>query len=392
MKKGQSAVGIGIIAMAILLLLGGIFFEDGPALSKEDYFKEKNGGSGSGDSENGYLVDGFLQENFLFYLEDTEIGRQRKVTQSFPNIELGSEEEFNTVFRGNSFRLNANPFTSNDFSFTVQLSEPEDVQELLIYFVAERSGGEQELEIFAGNQLVSRNLALSSDIPIRLTLNDAQKSNISSVPLTFRMLKPSWYELFNWNSLDISEVRVIEIKRDQSNNLRDFDFHIDKDFLEDVLIDLSVSCTDTKDVSEAIKVSVNGFIISNTNPSCTTRARTISTNVSLNILNDGQNRLVLETDGFYKVAFGVTQVKFNDQEVYKFNVNDFSDIIDVVMYGDFDKEVIDLRINSQTLTLRRDEVKSIIPFLRFGVNEIRFLTKPLEIEEFVIEKNEFLFS
>jgi hypothetical protein len=59
------------------------------------------------------------------------------------------------------------------------------------------------------------------------------------------------------------------------------------------------------------------------------------------------------------------------------------------MYGDFDKEIIDIKLNSQIMSLRRDEIKSIIQYLRFGTNELKILTKPVEIKEFIIEKNEF---
>jgi len=45
--------------------------------------------------------------------------------------------------------------------------------------------------------------------------------------------------------------------------------------------------------------------------------------------------------------------------------------------------------NKKNITLRRDEVLSIFPYLKLGVNQVRFLTKPLEIEEFVIEKAEY---
>lgn len=393
-KKAQAQVGGAIIIMAILLLVGGIFFDDGDSKSSKSIYLEKKQ-----DPKNpnyipgeGYLVDGYLEENYLFYLNQTDIGRQRKVTQSFPNIELGSKEEFNTVYLGNSFRLNANPFTSNAYSFDVQLSEPENVRELLLYFEPTRTGGDQELIVRANGVIISQNLARSSDIPLKIQLNPDTRGNLSKVRLTFQLVKPAWFSLFNWNKMDVENLRVVELIQNKKNNFREFNFNIDKKFLEDVIIDLSVSCEQVEEFSEAIKVTVNGFIVANSNPTCTSRFNRISSNVSLNILNSGKNTIEFETDGFYKVGYSVSEIYFNDQETYKFNINSFNDIIDVVMYGEFDKEVIDVRINTQTLSLRRDEIKSIVSFLRFGTNEIRFLNKPLEIEEFVIEKNEFLFN
>ena len=113
-------------------------------------------------------------------------------------------------------------------------------------------------------------------------------------------------------------------------------------------------------------------------------------NVPLSILkNQGANSIIMETEGYYKVAYSLNKIYFNDKDVYKFTINSFNDIVDVIIYGDFDKNVIDLRLNSQTFSLARDEIKSIIPYLRFGTNELRILTKPVEIEELIVEKNEF---
>ena len=57
----------------------------------------------------------------------------------------------------------------------------------------------------------------------------------------------------------------------------------------------------------------------------------------------------------------------------------------------YKKKTIDIRLNGQTMELDRDEIKSIIPYLRFGTNELKILTKPVEIKELIIEKNEFLY-
>ena len=97
-KFGSSQIGIGIIVMAALLLMGGIFFDDN-GNSKSNYLSSKNN-NGEEESEIG--------EEFLFYLEEIELGRQKKVTENYPNIELGSKEEYNTIFIGNNFRISAN--------------------------------------------------------------------------------------------------------------------------------------------------------------------------------------------------------------------------------------------------------------------------------------------
>lgn len=379
MKKAQIQIGVGMIVLAIVLLLGGMIFSPHDNTSQKDRY-----------TDNRNKVDtGYPHEDYLFYLNQTDLGRQKKVTQSFPNINLGSATEFNTIFVGNNFRLNANPFTSNTYSFDVDLPNTNHTQSLLLYFSPSRVSGNQEVIITVDNREISRNLLRSHDVPIRIPRNYLTSNSKATV--TFQLVKPSFIDLFNWNALDISELRVVEERRDSTNNQREFDFHIDQRFLNGAGIDLTVSCDEVGQIGNAIKVTINGYIIMNSNPDCSIRNNRLSANIPLNILRQGANRLVLETSGNYRVAYGITNTYYNDQFVYKFNVNSFNDLIDVVMYGDFDREVIDVRINSQLMSLRRDQIRSIIPYLRFGTNEIEFVTKPVEIREFVIERNQFMY-
>lgn len=385
-KKGLNEVGIGIIVMGLLLFVGAVFFDSSNSITqKQSYIQSKDANSNTASGN----VDDVAK--YLFYLENMDIGRQKKVTESFPNIELGAKEENNIIYIGNSFRLSANPLNKISKTFNINVKKPTEITEMLIYFNPQRLSGENELIIKFGDTEVARTLAKASDIPIRVPIN-IKNSNVSYIPVTFELVKPKGYELFNWNKLDILDLKITEVRRDESNNYRDFDFTLNKEFLERVSLDLVISCDQVKEVSEPIKVVLNGYIIGNQNPNCISRENRISiNNISLNILGK-VNRLVFETEGYYKVAYSINKVYYNDQETYKFNINSFNDIIDVVMYGDFDKDIIDLRLNGQTMTLRRDQVKSVIPYLRYGTNEIKFLTKPLEIKEFFIERNEFSYN
>lgn len=388
-KKAQAQFGIVIIVMAVLLLLGGIFFDDGSD-SKSIYLTKK-AESKSGNSDDSSSSYSYPDENYLFYLNETEIGRQRKVTQSFPNIELGSKIEYNTVYIGNSFRVNSNPISSNAYTFEVQLSEPKKTSAIMIYFEPKRITGNQELKIYINGKRISQNLATASDIPALYYLTNQDKNNTLPLRITFELVKPAWYEFLTWDKMDVTDLKVVEVKKDILNNVKTYNFDIDKTFLDDVYLTMTFSCDEVKELSESVKATVNGYIIADYNPKCTSARNTVTRNISMNILNSGLNKLELETEGYYTVSYGITSVFFNDQEVYKFNINSFNDIIDVVMYGDFDREVIDLRVNNKILTLRRDEIKSIVSYLRFGTNEIKFMNNPLEIEEFVIEKNEFIY-
>ncbi len=385
-KKASAQIGFGIMILAVLLLLGGLFVDS----DKDSYIKAKNSNVNSDSSYNSGLPD----NSYLFYLNETDIGRQKKVTESFPNIELGSKIEYNTVYIGNTFRLHANLFTKSIYGFDVYFSEVENVNNLMIYFTPERFFGSNDLVVKVNGREVIRTQARTNDLPIiipKAFLNSVNNSD-STNPLariTFELDKPKWYQIWKWNKFEVSELKVVEEKQDKENNQREFNFQVNDAFLENAYVDLAISCEDVKERSEAIKVEVNGYIISNHNPSCTSRYSKITANVPLNILSNEKNTLKLETTGYYKVAYSINKVYYNDQDVYKFTINSFDDIIDVVMYGDFDKDVIDLRLNGKTMSLNRDEIKSIVSYLRFGTNELKILTKPVEIKEFVIEKNEF---
>ncbi len=381
-KKAVNEVGVGIIAIALLLFVGAVFFDADPN-SKQTYLTNKD------NIEYGQTPP---EDEYLFYLEDMDIGRQKKVTENFPNIELGAKETANVVHIGNSFRLLSNPFTKNSNQIDIPVKNPSEIDKYLIYFNPSRISGNNQLVVKLGTKEVVKTLAKSSDIPLNVVL-PVINNNVSYIPFTFELEKPRFYDVFNWNKLDIEELKVVEIRRDDTNKKREFDFALNKDFLERMYVELTISCDEIKEISEPIKVTLNGYIIANENPKCTSKYNKITTNnISLSILNDEKNRLVLETEGYYKVAYSINKIYFNDEQTYKFNINSFNDIIDVVMYGDFDKDIIDVRLNEQTMTLRRDEVKSIVQYLKFGKNELKFLTKPLEIEEFIIEKNEYGFN
>jgi len=376
-KKGTNQVGIGIIVMAVLLLLGAIFIDDSNPNSKANYLDNKKNNS-----------LGYPEESYIFYLNDTDIGRQKKVTENFPNIELGSKEEYNTIYIGNNFRLNANPFTSNPYSFDLNIDKPEDVNSILVYFKSDRISGENPVDITFGDILVQSQMD-SRDSPVKIYITkDINYSN----KMTFEIQKPKGYDVFNWNKLDVLDLKIVEVRQNKANNLKQFDFEVEKLDLERAYIELVVSCDEVVEISPSIKVKVNDYIISDSNPLCTSKNSRISADIPLSVLKSNKNRIEFETEGYYKMAYSFNKIYFNDEETYKFNINNFNDIIDIVMYGDFDKEIIDMKINGQIMTLKNDEIKSIIPYLRYGKNEIKFLTKPLEIEEFVIEKNEFAYG
>ena len=379
-NKAVAEVGIGIIIMALLLLVGGIFF-DSDYSSKNTYIKQK--------SENYNNVDSYPYASYLFYLNNTEIGRQQKITESFPNIELGSKEVSNIIHLGSSFRLISNPFTSNSYFVDLSFSNPENTNFILVYFNPKRLWGDNHINFYVDNKLVTTTLARDFDMPIKIPINIQNPENFSKLRLEMEIEKPKWYNIFNWNKMDFQEFKVAELSQNKNNNERNFNFEVgNTKYLERVYLALSIECDEIKEISDAIEVNINGYIVSNENPRCTSRFNTIEANIPLNILEE-KNSINLKTNGFYKVGYSVNKIYFNDQQTYKFTINSFNDLVDVIIYGDFDKEVIDIRLNGQTMSIPRDEIKSIIHYLRFGVNELKILTKPVEIKELIIEKNQF---
>lgn len=384
--KKASGLAIAIIAMAILLLLGGIFLET-DIDTKSSYYQKR-------DEIKGEQI--FPSENYLLYINNTDIGRQKKVTESVPNLELGSMVEYDTIYIASNFQIFSNPLTKNNYKITLSTNQAENINELLVYFTPERISGKHDLLIKANGQTIAQTQAHKTDIPIRLpnifkTQNASNQTGISSIELTFELIKPKIYQIFNWNKLEIQELKIIQAAQQKEFNKREFDFQINKEDLERAYLNTVISCQEIKELSEPIKITVNNFILTDTNPQCLSKRNLITTDIPLNIINTEKNRLTFETDGYYKIAYSINKIYYTEQDTYKFTIANFNDIIDVVMYGDFDKEAIDIRLNSQTISLNRNEIKSIIPYLRFGVNDLKILTKPIGIKELIIEKNEFIY-
>jgi hypothetical protein len=373
-KKAVNEVGVGIIIMALLLFLSGVFIDSSVS---------------SSDTNNNFESN---EENILWKIENTNLGRQVKETESFPNMELGSREKVDIVYIGNSFRLNSNMFAKNVYEFDLTFKDPEDVTSILIYFNIDRVRGDNPIIVKYNGVQVMKTLAKSSDLPLSLPIRINNPENFTSMRVSFEVEKPAFYSLFNWNKIDFSGFKIAQVSEDLSNKNREFNFQIENDdFLENVYIDLLIDCDEVKIVSEAIKVTINGYIILNNNPNCQSSNSKISGNIPLNILNsdDGINTILFETEGYYKVGYGINKVYFNDKKNYKFSLNNFNGVGDVIMFGDFDKSIIDIKINNHQINLVRNEITSILDYLRLGTNEIKILTDKVEIEELTIENDKW---
>ncbi len=374
-KKVVSQVGAGIIAMTLLLLVGAIFMDDSGS-NRSNYSKNRNN----------YSDD--LPESYIFYLKDTDIGRQKKTTNSFPNFNLGSKEQDNIIYMDNAFNIKSTPFSKIYYSFTLNFNEPENIEKLLIYGNLKKNTGKNELIIRVGDKIYYKGSARNSEFP--LIINYRPGKNVTSALLTIEIDKPPFYSIFNWNSYSFSELKVVEKIKDKSNHYKEFSFSIDDLFLERVETNLVVNCDTVKiDNYKPIKIEVNNYTLADFTPNCTSHYNRVNREIPLNILKTDNNKISFKTDGYYTIGYSINSIFYNDKDVYKFNINNFNNVIDIVMYGDFDSEVIDIRLNSKTMSLRRNEIKSIIQYLRYGTNELKILTKPLSIKELIIETNDF---
>ncbi len=377
-KKADAQIGAIIVGLAMILLFGGIFNDDSSSSSTN---KNNNGNSNNNNNDYDYI-----SEDIIFALNDTNIGKQQRVTENTPNIELGSTVEYNTIYVGNDYFLKANPFSKNEYYFDITLKEPENINNLLLYFNINREKYDDDILIYFNNTFVAKTDGKSHRFPINI-MRDFENE---TARIVITLEKPGVFDLFNWKKIEMTDLRVVEERREIENNVKRFDFQVDKDDLERVYLDVVVSCNNAKELNPSIKVKVNDYSINDFNPQCASRYNRVTNEIPLNILDENKNTLEFETEGYYEISYSLNKIYFNDKDVYKFNIEDFSDIYDVIIYGDFDKSNLDLRLNKQTFSLTRNEIKSIMPYLRYGTNELVILSKPVEIDELVIEANEFV--
>jgi hypothetical protein len=378
-KKTINEIGVGIILMAILLLLGNLLVDNTQTNSKnKNYFDS--------DSEENLVYN---SENYFFRISETTIGKQQTEIETYSNIYLGTKTEFKTIYLGNTFYLHSNPFNSNINSIKLDLKKyRNNTKSLLLYFDTERNGDE-DLKIFANGQLVSRNKATSKDIPILIIepkkyLNE----NSSKLIISFQLNKPSWYDFFNWNKVEIRNLKIVQEIENNDYKEKIINFNIDRTNLKNLIVDMTISCSEYsgKEIAPPIIGLLNDQEVFSENPNCISRFTKITANIPSSILKNIDNELKITTSGFYKVALRLKQVYYNEQDIYYFNVNSFNDFYDAFLFGDFDKNAIDLRLNGKYISLKRGEGKSVITYLRHGVNEIEILTKPIEIKNLYIEK------
>jgi len=375
-KNGTTSIGIAIIIFSILFLLSSSFIN-----------LENNNNSNKDSKSNNYPED-----NYVFFLNNTLLGVNNIEIESYPNIEIGSPIKREIIYKGSSFKLYSNFLSSNFFTINVPKKSDEEIKYFLVYGKVERETGDNDIIIkFNGNNYYEGK-GDSNSFPIVINPNNNEYNPINKTTntsnnniLKFQIVKPKFFQIWDWNNVYVKDLTIIKVKKDLGKKTRNFNFYLQKDYLKNVYLSLTVDCQTYEDNSN-VKVNVNGYDITNIYFDCDGRYNTKEVEIPLDTLKNNNN-LTFTSDGYVKLSYNIKKVYYNDKFKYKFEIYNFKDITDILIYGDFNKDEIDLRINDRLITLKDKDFMSIIDYIKYGVNEIEILEKPLDIKELYIEKD-----
>ena len=210
-KKGTKELGIGIIAFAMILLVGGIISDNPVSFTeKEKYIEERE------------YNEEYPEENYLFYLEDFDIGKEQRVTQSFPNIELGAKEEFIPLFTTQRIELKSNMFKKNGATFRIVPTVRENLKELRIYSNSNQLSGSENIIVKLNSKEVAQ---VPSEGYFPIIIRDLPVNE--TFEMTVELNKPAWYEIFNWNKVEFKDFRIVEVSQNLNEQKKEFSFEID---------------------------------------------------------------------------------------------------------------------------------------------------------------------
>ena len=412
-SKKANLVGFAIIGLAFLLLLGSLSFDTSTYSSNDRYYDRDDCRYYDREDERYYydcdyfghdddryydrnrdrIVNFDLTNEIIFEINDTTLGEEVIETTEFPNIKIGSAKEYEELYYRKDVTIRTSAFSNSQISVRLddELTNSSDFLGVLIMAYPTSGIFEEPLGIVINNNLVHVEREVS-DLPVFLSRNEFNKTG-NSLLLTTEEVE--WFGIGGGNSIDFNEVVILAVKQDKAFSSRSIDFLIDKkeEHLEDVRIKLSVICPAGEDGSTPIEAYVNGFKVLSQNPKCVTSnnlGTILSAQVPLSVLKDSdkdeKNVLFLETSGQYETSLQIEEVSFNDKYTYTFNLNNNDDLYDVIFFGDFDKETLDIQLNSHRFEVPRRETVSIRNKLRSGKNVLTIRERPVEIREFIIEQ------
>ncbi|MFP4401973.1 MAG: hypothetical protein ACLFPL_01975 [Candidatus Nanoarchaeia archaeon] len=394
-NKSANVVGFAIIGLAFLLLLGSLATEPGSIVDDSN----GNGGSGSGGSNNNgddVWSGGDIENRVLFqFNETTKLGEEMRSQTSFPNIKIGSAVEYKQLEFKSQIPLKSSAFNKNSYQYTIpkRYLEDESLQAILIIPSFESGRINDEIGLLINSQLYS-SYSSHLDFPLKIDVEDLSRNQTQ---IELRTPQVEWYQLSRSYEELLRSIEIVGIYQDTRYSEREIQFNVetDQEFLQSIGISLSVVCPEEEDGTNPIEVFVNDFKVLSQNPQCTSvvaGGTVLETQVPLEVLNAedefagfSSNTLRLETSGKYEVSLRVDEISFNDKYTYTFDLNEYSDLRDIIVFGDFNKEQLDVQINSYRFSIPRKETYSIRNRVRPGKNVITFHDVPVELREFTIE-------
>lgn len=392
-SKKANMVGFAIIGLAILLLLGSVTTNDDSSIY-DDNNNEGSNSDSSSQNGNSEIGDYNIVNEKLFEINSTILGREETKIQNFPNIKVGSAVEYEELAKISDITLKQSVFDSNEFSYQINRDVVDDENFLGVLVLAQSSKTtfESSLGLFINEQLYS-SYDKNSQFPVKIDKNQF-RNNTNNV-ITIRTPPVEWYQVLSNSEQFLSEIRIIGIYQDSRYSQRSIDFLVnsqEEDNLNFLRMKLSVVCPRGEDGTNTIEAFVNNFKVLSQNPSCLSNAAgstVLSAQIPTEVLNleeDGKNTILLDTQGKYDTSLQIEEVYFNDDYEYSFYINRGEDVEDVIIFGDFDKESLDIQINSHRFSINRRETQSIRTKLRSGRNELVIHDIPVEIRELLIEQ------
>jgi hypothetical protein len=380
-KKSFNPFGIGVILFLLLILIFNFTDDSSNNNSILDNdktdFKSKK-------------IEYKIQNDVIFGLKNTIYGKSQIISKAFKNLKIGLVENYKTIYQVNSIRLISNPFSTSKVSFEVPIEDINDTTQLLFYLNPKYITGENEILKININNLRIINVPLNSgNVPISINLDKKLKS-IETLNITLKLTPIPIYELTNWNKVDITEFKIIQKKTNKKNLKKEFKFETTIDSLETSGMNIYLSCYKDND-KKPIQLYLNENLIEEISPQCK-----VNENYRIELpqyyLNEGENILKFETESSYKTSFSIDTLYFNKKKSYTFDIETFDNLLDIVIYGEFNKEYLTYKINGNLLKVGKDEIQSIISYLNYGKNKITIVDEVIEIYDLTIEKSNELIA
>ena len=398
-SKKANMIGLGIIGLAFLLLVGSVATEPNSPISGggSGGSGSNTGGGSNGGNNNGVSGGGntISNSNFnnevIFHINSTILGREVIRTTDFPNMRVGASVEYEEISLARNVNIESSSFNQNDYIFRIprDVTQKQGFQGILIMPYPRDGVLTSNFGVYINGRLFSVEDS-TSRLPIKILANEFNFQNNNTIRISTPPV--NWNQFLTTHSQIFNEISIIAIYQDERFSTRQLDFvtSVEEDSLNFLRLKFSVVCPQGEDGSTPLEAYVNGLKVMSQNPTCVTRdarGTVLSAEVPKSIINfNSRNSIEIETFGNYQTSLQIEEVSFNTQNEFSFYINRARDLEDVFIFGDFDREFLDIQINSQRFSIPRRETTSIRTRLRSGRNELILHDVPLEVRSLTIEQ------